>query len=265
MLYNNIIFFYRIYYLILKIKQYGKNNSNRWWRNSWKKYSSNRQRNYFFSNKKNPKFLFIPTASSDAEGYFLGIKEYFSNLGCLVDVLYLIKEKPTKKEIEDKILGSDIIYVGGGNTLKMMTLWRKLGIDILLQKALQRDIVLCWISAGSICWFKYGNSDSRKFTSDSDQLIKVTGLWFIKALHCPHYDSEPHRQKDLEKMMKNNSLVAIAIEDNCAIQIENKNYRIITSTPNAKAYKIYWKNKEYFKKEIEKNDKFIPLENLLNK
>ena len=218
-----------------------------------------------FSGKKNPKLLFIPTASSDAEGYFLGIKEYFGNLGCSVDVLYLIREKPTKKEIESKILNADIIYVGGGNTLKMMTLWRKLGVDILLEKALKKNIVLCGLSAGSICWFKYGNSDSRKFTSNNNQLIKVSGLGFIEALHCPHYDVEPHRQEDLKRMMKNNPLVAIAIENDCAIQIENENYKIITSNPKAKAYKIYWKNREYFKKEIEKNNKFLPMEGLLRK
>jgi len=218
-----------------------------------------------FSGKKNPKLLFIPTASSDAEGYFLGIKEYFGNLGCSVDVLYLIREKPTKKEIESKILNADIIYVGGGNTLKMMTLWRKLGVDILLEKALKKNIVLCGLSAGSICWFKYGNSDSRKFTSNNNQLIKVSGLGFIEALHCPHYDVEPHRQEDLKRMMKNNPLVAIAIENDCAIQIENENYKIITSNPKAKAYKIYWKNGEYFKKEIEKNNKFLPMEGLLRK
>ncbi len=219
----------------------------------------------YFSGKKNPKLLFVPTASSDAEGYFFSIKEYFANLGCSVDALYLIKEKPTKKEIENKILGADIIYVGGGNTLKMMTLWRKLGVDILLEKALKKNIVLCGLSAGSICWFKYGNSDSRKFTSNSKQLIKVTGLGFIEALHCPHYDAEPHRQEDLKRIMKNSPLVAIAIEDNCAIQIENEKYKIITSNPKAKAYKIYWKKGEYFKKEIEKNNKFLPLENLLRK
>lgn len=218
-----------------------------------------------FSTKKNPNLLFIPTASSDSQDYFFLIKKYFENLGCSVDVLYLINNKLSKKEIESKILGSNIIYVGGGNTLKMMTIWRKLGVGIFLQKAIKQNIVLCGISAWSICWFKYGNSDSRKYTSNSNQLIKVSWLWFIEALHCPHYDSEPHRQDDLKRMMKNTPLVAIAIEDNCAIQIENDKYKIISSKPNAKAYKIYWKNKNFFKIEIEKNDKFIQLWNLLKK
>ena len=218
-----------------------------------------------FSNKENPKLLFIPTASSDSEGYFQWIKKYFGDLGCTVDVLYLIKDKLTKKVIEEKIFGSDIIYVGGWNTLKMMTLWRKLWVDKILEKALKKDIVLCWLSAGSICWFSYGNSDSRKFTSNSNQLIKVTGLGFIKALHCPHYNSEIHRQEDLKRMMRKNPLVSIAIEDNCAIQVQDKSYRIITSEKWAKAYKIYWKNNQYFKEEIEQKSDFLPIESLLKK
>ena len=100
------------------------------------------------------------------------------------------------------LFSSDIIYVGGGNTLKMMTIWRKLGVDVLLKQALEKNIVLCGLSAGSICWFNNGNSDSRKFISNSDKLIKVTGLGFINATHCPHYDSEPNRHKDLKRIMQ---------------------------------------------------------------
>ncbi|MCK5061315.1 Type 1 glutamine amidotransferase-like domain-containing protein [Candidatus Parcubacteria bacterium] len=216
--------------------------------------------------KKNPKLLFIPTASSDFKGYFEVVKKHFSKLGCKIDVLYLIKEKLSKKQIEDKILSTDIIYVGGGNTLKMMTLWRKLGVDKILKKAHKRGIVLSGLSAGSICWFKCGNSDSRKFTSGSNQLIKVTDLGLIEALHCPHYDTEAHRQKDLKRMMKTTSkIVSIAIENCCAIEIIDNNYRILKSKPDAKAYKIYWKQGKYFKEEIPSKKEFENLNDLLKK
>lgn len=218
-----------------------------------------------FSGKKKPKLLFLPTASSDAVGYFEKIKEYFGKLGCRSDVLYLIKNPPSKKEIENKILGSDIIYVGGGNTLKMMTAWKKLGVNKILEKALKKDIVLCGLSAGSICWFNYGSSDSRKFTSGSKKLIKVTGLGFINALNCPHYDSEPQRQTSLKKMMRKNSLVAIVLEDCCAFQIQNDTYKILTSKKGAKAYKIYWKKNKYFKEEIKQKNNFLSLKDLIKK
>ncbi len=64
--------------------------------------------------KKSPKLLFLPTASGDSEGYYEIVRNYFGKkLGCRVDVLYLIKEKLSKEQIERKILGSDIVYVGG--------------------------------------------------------------------------------------------------------------------------------------------------------
>src|SRR5580692_2484004 len=113
------------------------------------------------TNKTRPKFLFIPTASSDSEAYWKHIQEYFGGfLKCRTDVLFLIKEQPANHEIGSKIASADIIYVGGGNTLLMMRLWRRLGIDKLLKSAYERGTVLSGISAGSICWFDSGHSDS---------------------------------------------------------------------------------------------------------
>src|SRR5271170_3341968 len=80
------------------------------------------------SNKKNPKLLFVPTASSDSERYWKHVQEYFGNfLKCKTDVLFLVKNRPSKEQIRKKIRSADIIYVGGGNTLQMMRLWRRLG------------------------------------------------------------------------------------------------------------------------------------------
>ena len=71
------------------------------------------------SNKKNPKFLFIPTASSDSERYWEHVQEYFGKfLKCKTDVLFLIKEQPSKAQIRRKILSADIVYVGGGTPCK---------------------------------------------------------------------------------------------------------------------------------------------------
>ena len=188
------------------------------------------------SGKSKPRLLFIPTASSDFESYCDTAKKHFgARLGCKVDVLYLIANKPAKKEIEEKILSSDIIYVGGGNTLKMMIAWRKHGVDIALDEAYRRDIVLSGLSAGATCWFKYGSSDSRKFSDPSAGLIKIRGLNFINALYCPHYNSEEDRKPHLRELMRKTPGVAVAIDNCCAIEILQDKYRIITSGNNASA------------------------------
>ena len=128
-----------------------------------------------FSEHKQPNFLFIPTASTDHAGYSATIMEHFKVLGCQVDVLNLINKKLSPEEIMRKILNAHIIYIGGGNTLKMMTLWRKLGVDRVLDKARRKGTVLCGISAGSICWFNYGNSDSRNFDV-LNHAVPLTGI-----------------------------------------------------------------------------------------
>jgi dipeptidase E len=118
------------------------------------------------------------------------MKYFGEKFGCKIDVLYLIKERSTKKEIEEKILNSDIVYVGGGQTLKMMRVWRKFGVDEILIKAHQKGIVMSGLSTGAICWFSFGNSDSRKFDNPETNLMRVKGLGMVKALFCPHYDVE---------------------------------------------------------------------------
>ncbi len=182
------------------------------------------------SEKPHPKLLFIPTASSDSDGYWKHVDKYFGKkLGCKTDVLFLIKDKQSSTEIKKKILGADIIYVGGGNTLKMMTLWRQLGVDKILKAAWQKGIVLCGISAGSICWFESGHSDSMSFHNPKKwDYINVKGLGFLKGIHCPHYNSETlgiPRKNHFRKMIQKIGGMGIAIDNNCAIEFIDDKYK----------------------------------------
>ena len=106
------------------------------------------------SEKKNPKILFIGTASSNSFNYYLTIKEVFEKLGGIVSNLDLLSDKLDMSNVEEQILNTDIIYVGGGNTKYMLETWQKLGVDKLLIKAYQKGIVCSGLSAGSYCWFK---------------------------------------------------------------------------------------------------------------
>ncbi len=116
--------------------------------------------------------------------------KYFGDfLKCKTDVLFLMKEKPSREQIRSKISGADIIYVGGGNTLQMMRIWRRLGVDKLLIAAYKKGTVLAGVSAGSICWFDSGHSDSMSFYNPHKwKYINVKGLGLIPGIHCPHYN-----------------------------------------------------------------------------
>jgi dipeptidase E len=141
--------------------------------------------------KKNPRLLFIPTASSDSDRYWRRVQTHFGKfLKCKTDVLFLLKEQPSKEETRRKIRSADIVYVGGGNTLLMMRIWRRLGADKLLRRAYERGTVLSGISAGAICWSDSGHSDSMSFYSPRKwKYINVKGLGLIKGILCPHYNS----------------------------------------------------------------------------
>ncbi len=197
--------------------------------------------------KKKPKVLFIPTASSDSEGYRLAISNlYQDKLGCKVDELLLIAEKPTKKEIQTKIKTADIIYVGGGNTLMMMKKFRRLGIDKMLKKAYKEEKVLCGASAGSMCWFEYGISDSLQFYKKTNEYIRVTCLGILPGTHNPHFGSakhdKGHRTKGMKKIMKRTKGSCIAIPDACAVAFVDGRYEVLGKGVVSKAW---WEGGEY--------------------
>ena len=195
------------------------------------------------------------------------MQRYFGKkLGCKVDSLELVVKKYTKKELENKILKTDIIYVGGGNTLKMMKIWRKLGVDVLLEKAMKKGIVLSGLSAGSICWFQYGNSDSARFGKNKEaSMMRVKGLGIIPALHCPHYDVEKGREESLKEMMKKNKGVAIAIDNCAALEIIDDTYRVLQTKKTANVYKVFWNKGKYFKETILVSKNLKPLSEILSK
>jgi len=220
------------------------------------------------SNKRNPKLLFIPTASSDSERYWKHVQEYFGKfLRCKADVLFLIKEQPSKEQIRRKILSADIIYVGGGNTLLMMRVWRRLGVDKLLISAYENGTVLSGISAGSICWFDCGHSDSMSFYNPQKwKYINVKGLGLVNGINCPHYNSMTRgipRRKHFREMIRKTGGIGIAIENNCAIEfIDGQLYKVIRSKNYARAYRVCKRGGEVVAEQIRLQKQLAPVESL---
>jgi dipeptidase E len=218
------------------------------------------------SGKKSPRLLFLPTASAGCDQYCAAIYRQFSKkLGCKVDIMLLVNTDPERARVRERILRADIIYVGEGNTLQMMKTWRRYGVDKALRAAMKRDIVLCGSSAGSIAWFSWGNSDSFKSELEPKRLAKVKGLGFIDALICPHYDVEKHRRPSLKAMMKKHKGVAIALDEYCALVVQDGSYRVLASRKGRKAYRVLWKSGEYIEDELVPSKQFQALGPLLKK
>jgi len=218
------------------------------------------------TNKKHPRLLFVPTASSDSERYWKHVRGYFGGfLKCKTDVLFLLADGISKKKIERKIRWADIIYVGGGNTLQMMRVWRRLDVDKLLRTAYENGTVLSGISAGAICWFDSGHSDSMSFSNPRNwKYINVRGLGFVKGVHCPHYNSRTRgvpRRKDFRDMIRRTGGIGIAIENNCAIEfIDGRLYKVMTSKDYAQAYRIYKRGGQVLTERIRQQEQLAPIE-----
>lgn len=205
--------------------------------------------------------LFIPTASSDDMLYCNSIYNHFHlRLGCEYDHLRVIEERPSGKEIARKIDWADIIYVGGGNTRMMMETWAKLGIDNLVRKAFLKGTILTGISAGSICWFSSGLSDSEKFNNEKSwDPIWVQGLGLIDIEHSPHYDSEGWRGHGVVRHVSKTGRKVLTLDDNCALIVTTSMYRVVSSKAGAKARII----SQFGTKVINEADDWRPLREII--
>lgn len=205
------------------------------------------------SGKKKPNVLFIPTASSDSVGYINSwLKIYRNKLDCQIDILRLVVEKPSHKEIQAKIDWADVIYVGGGNTSMMMKKWRLLGVDKMLKRAYEEEKVLCGVSAGSICWFEYGVSDSLHFYNKKEtKYIKVAGLGFLKGIHNPHFHSKTkdnrYRMKGMQEVVKRSKESCLAIPDGCALIFQENQYRVVGKP---EVFQVWYERGEFHQSEI---------------
>jgi dipeptidase E len=189
--------------------------------------------------KKRPRVLFVPTATGDRASYVDAFTSvYAGKLGCRVDALRLFADRPSKRRTAEMILGADLVYVGGGNTYRMMMLWRKLGVDRMLRKAAGQGVVMAGTSAGAICWFDSGHSDSRCKPDRDWDYIRVTGLGWIDATFCPHYRAEG-REASLHKMIRRHGGVTIACDNRTAIEVVGDRWRVLAESSRAKVVKLF--------------------------
>jgi dipeptidase E len=183
--------------------------------------------------KENPKVCFIPTASGDSPGYIERFYTSFKKHQCVPSHLSLFNGHTS--EIEKFILDQDVLYVGGGNTRNLLTLWIDWGLDKFIKKAYEQGTVLAGLSAGSICWFEQGVTDSIP-----GRLSSLQCLGWLKGSNCPHYDGETERRPSYHRLMtKNEILPGVATEDGVAAHfINEKLVDYVSSHHDKKAYSV---------------------------
>jgi dipeptidase E len=183
------------------------------------------------SNKIKPKICFIPTASGDSQGYIDRFYQFFNQESAEPSHLSLFK--PPTRDLESYIFDKDILYVGGGNTKNLMVLWREWGLHQIMKRAWESGIILAGISAGSICWFDEGVTDSLH-----GELTSLPCLGFLKGSNCPHYDGETNRRPSYHKLIQSGDIKdGYAADDGVALHfVDDRLYKVVSSRPHAKAY-----------------------------
>jgi dipeptidase E len=182
---------------------------------------------------KEPAVCFIPTANGDSDASLLRFYTIFSQLPCKLSHLVFFRRTPPG--LRSLLLSQDVIYVGGGNTRSMLAVWREWGLPEILREAWESGIVLAGRSAGAICWFEQGVTDSV-----ADVLLPLDCLGFLSGSCCPHYDGEAARRPSYQQLVLDQKIIpGIAIDDGVGVHFRGTEpYRVVTPREKAGAYRV---------------------------
>jgi dipeptidase E len=180
-----------------------------------------------------PRICFLPTASGDSPDY---VATFYAAFARRAEATHLALFRRTVDDIEGLLLDQDVIYVGGGNTENMLAIWRVHGVDLALRRAWEAGVVMAGLSAGSLCWFESGTTDS--FGSGLATLR--AGLGFIPGSHAPHYDGDPSRRSHYQEQVAAGELPAgYAADDGAALIFRGTELsEVVAAGPGARAYRV---------------------------
>ena len=196
--------------------------------------------------KKKPKICFIPTATGDNEAYKVNYYSTFTKLDCEPTHLDFFKRTPDLKKL---ILNQDAIFVGGGNTKSMLAVWKDWGLDKILRTAYRNGVVMSGVSAGAICWFQQGVTDSW-----SSDLKIMSCLNFVKGTCCPHYDEEPERKPAVKKFLMSGKIKDVyAVDGGVALHIKDeKEFKSVVFRKDKGSYRTFLEKKEIVEEKFRK-------------
>jgi peptidase E len=179
-----------------------------------------------------PRICFVPTASADDRRVVAG---FFDAFATRADATWLPLFERRDADLRALILEQDAIFVWGGNTANMLAIWRLHGLDTILREAWAKGVVLAGMSAGAICWFEAGVTDS--FGPELAPLRD--GLGILAGSCCPHYDGEVQRRPTYRRLVAEGLPGGYALDDAAALVFHDRElHEVIAATPEARAYGV---------------------------
>lgn len=194
-----------------------------------------------------PRICLVPTAGGDAERTRLNFLRGCARVDAVPSELLLFNR--TVADIREHLLAQDIVWVGGGNTVSLLAVWRAHGVDSAMREAWEAGVVLAGVSAGMNCWFEASVTDSY----DLAQLAGVEdGLGLLPGSACPHYDGEAERRPVYRRLVGEGFPAGYAADDGVALVFEGRELvEVVSSKPGARAYAVAHDGREVSERVLE--------------
>jgi peptidase E len=185
------------------------------------------------SGKVRPRVCFLASASGDADHYIVRFYRTFDAQRCEPSHLSLFRREHDAPDLRSHLLAQDVIYVGGGSVISLLGVWRAHGIDEILREAWEAGVVLCGVSAGSLCWFR------EAVTAFHGSPLRIGGLGFLPWSNTVHYDGERDRDRAYRGFLVDGLCPGYAAEDGAALHFVGERLaRVVSSRPKARAYRM---------------------------
>jgi dipeptidase E len=185
------------------------------------------------SGAERPKVCFLPSASGDADHYIVRFYRAFPADRCEASHISLFRREQGPEDLRAHLLEQDLIYVGGGSVVSLLGVWRAHGIDAILREAWEQGVVLCGLSAGSLCWF------SDAVTGFHGAPRQVEGLGLLPFSNCVHYERDSSRRSAYHDFLRAGMRSGYAAEDGAALHFVGAElHRVIASRPEARGYRL---------------------------
>jgi len=187
--------------------------------------------------RERPRVCFIPTASGDADHYIVRFYRAFSAASCEPSHVSLFRRDrgagQVEGDLEAHLLSQDLIYVGGGSVISLLGAWRAHGIDEILRRAWLSGVILCGLSAGSLCWF------AEAVTAFHGRPQRVDGLGLLPWSNCVHYDGEPERRVEYRRFVGDGMRGGYAADDCAALHFAGQELKaVVSSRRDRRAYRV---------------------------
>jgi peptidase E len=183
--------------------------------------------------RRRPRVCFLPSASGDADHYVVRFYRAFPAERCEASHISLFRREQGPGDLRRHLLEQDLIYVGGGSVVSLLGVWRAHGVDAILREAWRAGVVLCGLSAGSLCWFAEAVSGFHGAPR------RVEGLGLLPHSNCVHYEPGSAHCLAYRDLLRAGMRPGFGAGDGAALHfVGDELSRVVASRPQARGYRL---------------------------